>query len=152
MTTLYRGLLIISTLATVVARLCAQPSGARCAEVFAYHTDAGGTYAPAGAANPWRLKGWAITDPQGRFEFRTIRPAPDSGRDIPAHVHTTLTTGCRGHQFDDLMFDDDRLATKPYRNRFAAAGEHGLYGAVTRGADGAQAVSYTIRIREHGNF
>ena len=33
-----------------------------------------------------------------------------------------------------------------------AAGENGLYGAVTRGVDGSQEVSYTIRRREHGNF
>src|SRR4029453_17529789 len=46
-------------------------------EVFAYHTDNTGLYAAPGAADPWRLKGWAVTDAQGRFEFRTIRPAPD---------------------------------------------------------------------------
>ncbi len=120
-------------------------------EVFAYHTDAGGTYAPPGAADPWRLKGWAMTDAEGRFEFRTIRPAPYPGRDTPAHIHATLTTRCCGRQFDDLMFDDDPLATKAYRDRFAAVGEHGLYGMVVRGPDG-EIVSYTIRIREHGNF
>jgi protocatechuate 3,4-dioxygenase beta subunit len=121
-------------------------------EVFAYHTDAGGTYAPPGATDPWRLKGWAVTDAQGRFEFRTIRPAPYPGRDIPAHIHATLTTRCCGRQFDDLMFDDDPLATRAYRDRFATAGEHGLYGAVTRIAGGTEEVSYTFRIREHGNF
>jgi protocatechuate 3,4-dioxygenase beta subunit len=121
-------------------------------EVFAYHTDAGGTYAPPGAADPWRLKGWAITDAHGRFAFRTIRPAPYPGRDIPAHIHATLTTQCCGRQFDDLMFDDDPLATRAYRDQYAAAGEHGLYGTVTRAANGIEQVSYTIRIREHGNF
>jgi protocatechuate 3,4-dioxygenase beta subunit len=121
-------------------------------EVFAYHTDAGGSYAPPGSVDPWRLKGWAVTDTNGRFEFRTIRPAPYPGREIPAHIHATLTTGCCGRQFDDLMFDDDPLATRAYRDRFAAAGENGLYGAVTRAVDGTEEVSYTIRIREHGNF
>jgi protocatechuate 3,4-dioxygenase beta subunit len=121
-------------------------------EVFAYHTDATGRYAAAGAADPWRLKGWAVTDAQGRFEFRTIRPAPYPGRDVPAHVHATLTTSCCGHQFDDLMFDGDPLATNAYRERYAEAGEHGLYGVVTRMADGTERVSYTIRMREHGNF
>src|SRR5690349_3768295 len=29
-------------------------------EVFAYQTDQHGIYAPQGAADPWRLKGWAI--------------------------------------------------------------------------------------------
>src|SRR5262245_33329115 len=55
--------------------------------VFAYQTDATGLYAQAGAADPWRLKGWAVTDASGRFEFRTIRPAPYPNRPIPAHIH-----------------------------------------------------------------
>jgi protocatechuate 3,4-dioxygenase beta subunit len=121
-------------------------------EVFAYHTDAAGRYAAPGAADPWRLKGWAVTDAQGRFEFRTIRPAPYPDRDVPAHVHATLTTSCCGHQFDDLMFEGDPLATNAYREHFAEVGEHGLYGIVTRIADGTERVSYTIRMREHGNF
>ena len=121
-------------------------------EVFAYHTDRTGLYAADGAAEPWRLKGWAVTDDHGRFEFRTIRPAPYPNRDIPAHIHATVSTRCCGHQFADLMFEDDPLATTAYRERFAAAGEYGLYGKVTRNPDGSESVSYTIRIREHGNF
>src|SRR6187549_164844 len=31
-------------------------------EVLAYHTDNTGIYAAQGAADPWRLKGWAVTD------------------------------------------------------------------------------------------
>jgi len=121
-------------------------------EVFAYHTDRTGLYAAEGTGEPWHLKGWAVTDEHGRFEFRTIRPAPYPNRDIPAHIHATVSTHCCGHQFTDLMFEDDPLATNAYRERFAAAGEHGLYGKVTRNPDGSESVSYTIRIREHGNF
>src|SRR3954469_3606088 len=59
-------------------------------QVFAYQTDAAGLYAQPGATDPWKLKGWAVTDAQGRFEFRTIRPAPYPGRDIPAHHPSQL--------------------------------------------------------------
>ena len=45
------------------------------AVVFAYQTDAKGLYREPGKQG-WRLKGWAITDQEGRFEFSTIRPAP----------------------------------------------------------------------------
>ncbi len=120
-------------------------------EVFAYHTDSTGIYAATGASDPWRLKGWAVTDAQGRFQFTTIRPAPYPGHDIPAHVHATVTTTCCGRQFSDLMFDDDPLATKEYRDRLAAANEHGLYGKV-RVAAPAQHVDYSIRIRTKGDF
>lgn len=43
-------------------------------QVIAYQTDRTGIYAAPGAADQWRLKGWAVTDAQGRFEFRTNRP------------------------------------------------------------------------------
>lgn len=121
-------------------------------EVFAYHTDRTGHYAKDGATDPWRLKGWAVTDANGRFEFRTIRPEMYPSRNTPAHVHTTLTTSCCGHQFNDLMFEDDPLATQAFREHFAEVGEHGLYATVARNVDGTESVSYTIRIREHGNF
>jgi protocatechuate 3,4-dioxygenase beta subunit len=121
-------------------------------EVFAYHTDRTGHYAAEGATDPWRLKGWAVTDANGRFEFRTIRPEMYPSRNTPAHIHATLTTSCCGHQFDDLMFEDDPLATPAFRDHYAEVGEHGLYAPVTRNADGTESVSYTIRIREHGNF
>src|SRR5262249_15448655 len=51
------------------------------AVVFAYHTDREGHYDRPGAGpHSWRLKGWALTDAAGRFEFRTIRPAPYPNR------------------------------------------------------------------------
>ena len=52
-------------------------------DVFAYQTDQHGIYAAPGAADPWRLKGWAVTDAQGRFEFRTIRPAAYPSNTVP---------------------------------------------------------------------
>jgi len=121
-------------------------------EIFAYHTDATGRYALAGADDPWRLKGWAVTDAQGRFEFRTIRPGPYPGRAVPAHIHLTAAAPSCGHQFTDLMFDDDPLATQAYREHYAAVGEHGLYGAVRTRAEGGQEVTYTIRLRPRGDF
>jgi protocatechuate 3,4-dioxygenase beta subunit len=85
---------------------CSTPQGKPAAgvEVFAYHTDRTGLYSAPHAADPWRLKGWAVTDAEGRFEFRTIRPAPYPNRPIPAHVHVTLSAACCGRQFHELMF------------------------------------------------
>jgi protocatechuate 3,4-dioxygenase beta subunit len=117
-------------------------------EIFAYHTDITGFYAKPGAADPWRLKGWAVTDPQGRFEFRTIRPAPYPGRAIPAHVHLSLVTRCCGRQFAEVMFEDDPLATPEYRSRNAGV----LFGKLDSRADGAQETSYTIRLKPEGDF
>lgn len=79
--------------------------------VFAYHTDREGRYDRRGApAHSWRLKGWAKTDADGRFEFRTIRPAPYPGGKHAAHIHVTVFTadGARYHAGGPL-FDDDAL-------------------------------------------
>jgi protocatechuate 3,4-dioxygenase beta subunit len=124
------------------------PSGKPAAgvEVFAYHTDQGGIYAQPGAADPWRLKGWAVTDAQGRFEFRTIRPGPYPGGRIPAHVHLTFSTACCGRQISEVMFEDDPIVTPAYRQQ----NQQVLYGKVTRGAEGVQETSYTFRLTPHG--
>ena len=118
-------------------------------EVFAYQTDQRGIYAPPGAKDPWRLKGWAVTDAQGRFEFRTIRPAAYPNRDIPGHIHLSFVTKCCGRQWSEVKFDDDPLATEQYRQR---QGADVLFGKVTKRADGSQETSYTFRLKPRGDF
>jgi protocatechuate 3,4-dioxygenase beta subunit len=117
-------------------------------EVLAYHTDNTGIYAAPGAADPWRLKGWAVTDAQGRFEFRTIRPAPYPGGQIAAHVHFLIAASCCGRQIAEVMFDDDPIATPAYRERTRGV----LFGRVSRGAGGAQEVSYVLKLKPGGDF
>ena len=127
------------------------PSGKPAAgvEVFAYQTDTHGIYAPPGAADPWPLKGWAVTDAQGRFEFRTIRPAAYPSNTIPGHVHLTFKSACCGRQVTEVMFDDDPLATKEYRERQAAGV---MFGKVTKRGDGSQETSYTFTLKPRGDF
>ncbi len=118
-------------------------------EVFAYQTDTKGIYAAPGAADPWPLKGWAVTDAQGRFEFRTIRPAAYPSNDVPGHIHLSFVTSCCGRQGSEVMFEDDPLATKEFRARQASGI---LFGKITRRADGAQETSYTFRLKPRGDF
>jgi protocatechuate 3,4-dioxygenase beta subunit len=134
----------------VVRGTVLDPSGkaAPAVEVFAYQTDATGLYAKDGNAYPWRLRGWAVTDAQGRFEFRTIRPAAYPNRDIPGHVHLSFVSACCGRQTSEVMFDDDPLATPDYRRRNSAV----MFGAITKRADGSQETSYTFRLKARGEF
>jgi protocatechuate 3,4-dioxygenase beta subunit len=94
--------------------------------VFAYHTDASGVYdVPGSGAHSWRLRGWAVTDAQGRFEFETIRPAPYPNRTTAAHVHLSLEGPHLQRRWGGLVLDDDPLVTASERAASARAGRFG---------------------------
>ena len=119
--------------------------------VFAYQTDARGLYNKP-LASGWRLRGWAKSDAQGHFEFRTIRPAsyPISGP--PAHIHLTLDgPGLRRRWTEDIEFSDDPVLTEAHKQRSAAKGKFGSVRAVTTRA-GVQHVDAHLRIEEKGFF
>ena len=119
--------------------------------VFAYQTDRAGIYAAPGAADQWRLKGWAVTDAQGRFELRTIRPGsyPEGGN--PAHIHLIFTTACCGRQVSEMVFDDDPLITKDFRDRHGPSSIF-VFARPSAKPDGSQEVAYTIKLKAAGNF
>ena len=98
------------------------------AVVFAYHTDRDGLYDRPGVAHSWRLKGWAKTDAQGNFEFRTIRPGAYPNSRIAQHVHFTIFTasGERYHA-GELNFMDDEFVSAGER---AASAREGTFGHV----------------------
>ena len=92
------------------------------AVVFAYHTDATGAYNRPGVSG-WRLKGWAMTDAEGRFTFETIRPAPYPSHREAAHVHLSVEgAGVRRQTLEDVLFADDPLLSAAQRERSQAAG------------------------------
>jgi protocatechuate 3,4-dioxygenase beta subunit len=120
--------------------------------VFAYHTDARGIYdEPEKGAHSWRLKGWAMTDAEGRFEFETIRPAPYPNRMTPAHVHFSLEGPGLQRRWAGLQFDDDPLVPAEERARSAKAGRFGSVRPVVM-RHGVQNVDLPIRITDEGIF
>lgn len=86
--------------------------------VYAYHTDHGGIYPPAGNRHG-RLRGWAMTDAKGRYRFDTIRPGAYPGREVSEHVHMhVIEPGVGTYYIDNLEFADDPLQTgKPGAGR-----------------------------------
>ncbi|UXI67046.1 hypothetical protein [Tahibacter amnicola] len=77
--------------------------------VYGYHTDASGVY-PSGESRHGRLRGWARTDGQGRYEFSSIRPAAYPGRGVPAHIHMhIIEPDVATYYIDDIHFTDDPL-------------------------------------------
>lgn len=122
------------------------------AVVFAYHTDRAGLYAPQGSpAHTWRLRGWARTDSQGRFEFHTIRPGAYPSRNQAEHVHFAVYAGSGNHHGGALEFDDDPLITDAHRRQEGASGEFGMVRKVRREGK-TQHVDYAIRLNPRERF
>lgn len=112
--------------------------------VFAYHTDRAGYYDRAGAPpHSWRLKGWALTDTDGRFEFDTIRPGAYPRHTTPEHIHIGIfVPDGRRYWADGLVFDDDPLL--PAADR-ATAGH-------VRREGGVQHMDFTFRLNPKNRF
>lgn len=95
-----------------------RPDGKTPAEgilVYVYHTNIEGVYPKKGdetdnARRHGYLRGWMVTDPNGYYEFETIKPEPYPSRSEPAHIHYTIT----GPDFEEywiksLLFEGDSL-------------------------------------------
>lgn len=115
--------------------------------VYAYHTDSHGMYptdetiSGREAYRHGRLRGWALTDDNGRYAFETIRPAGYPGTDIPQHIHMhVIEPGCCTYSIDDICFEDDPRLTSDKRRRLAGGrGGNGVTLPVRR-SDGSWAV------------
>jgi len=138
----------------VVSGQVFDPSGEKPAAgvvVYAYHTDAQGYYRRQGQPGPGgrvpRLRGWARSDAQGRFQFRTIRPAPYPNGGIPAHIHFYLWGAGYPRQWTpELEFQGDRSVTAEALAKSAALGRFANIQPLVRGPDGAWHATINFRL------
>lgn len=90
--------------------------------VYAYHTDSRGIYPRderlkgQAAYRHGRLRGWVISNAEGRYQFDTIRPASYPDGKTPAHVHMhVIEKGCCTYYIDSIHFEDDVRLTRKER-------------------------------------
>lgn len=85
--------------------------------LYVYHTDAEGYYRKGSnsSSNP-RLHGTMITNGEGKYEFRTIKPKNYPGGGVPAHIHYVLSGKGYSKQYDEVLFDGDPYITPKDRN------------------------------------
>jgi protocatechuate 3,4-dioxygenase beta subunit len=122
--------------------------------VYAYHTDAGGIYPrPAkslgGAADRHgRLRGWAMTDRDGRYTFETIRPASYPQQRIPQHIHMhVIEPHCATYYIDEVVFTDDPMLTPTaLEHHHADRGGSGITTPKRQASGGAWLVTRDIRL------
>lgn len=94
--------------------------------IYAYHTNAAGIYpkrTPDDGRAQWRhgyLRGWVRTGRDGKYEFRTIKPAAYPGRTEPAHIHLTMSAANYPEYVGTIWFADDPLVTPELRARNGA--------------------------------
>ena len=122
--------------------------------VHAYHRDHDGfEFGPNdNSLTTWRLQGWVQTDVEGRFELRTIRPAPDHLDREGAHIHFTLESSDFGRQWAPKVFlSDDPLVTANQRQRSEEAGEFSWVQEVQT-VDSVQHLDVRIRLKEKADF
>jgi len=121
--------------------------------MYVYQTDETGRYAERGAKAP-RIRGWMTTDAQGRYEYRTFRPAPYPGSSVPAHVHVQLWGSGYWPQWGTtLKFADDPLLPERERSRSAEAGRFAWVCAPAVEIDGSQRCRHDLRLStEMGSF
>ncbi len=92
-----------------------QPDGTTPAEgivLFVYHTDSTGYYNKEDDAYNPRLRGWMKTGKDGKYEFKTIKPAPYPKRTTPAHIHAQIySSQIPEYSIDDYWFEGDPFIT-----------------------------------------
>ncbi len=99
--------------------------------LYVYQTDATGRYQPGAsqvhARRHGHLRGWVKTDTQGRYEFKTIRPASYPNSNIPQHIHAIIREpGKSVYWIDDFFFDDDPFLNMAERSRQEQRGGNGI--------------------------
>ena len=114
--------------------------------VYVYHTDASGLYQTK-AGDPPRLRAWLLTDAQGRYAYRTIRPASYPKSTIPAHVHTQMWGAHFPRQYGtELEFADDPFLEAEHREASRRLGRFGGIVTPARGDDGVWRATHDLRL------
>ena len=100
----------------------------------------------------WRLQGWAKTNSEGKFEFHTIRPAPDHIGREGGHIHFTVVSAEFGKQWaHKVHFLDDPKITQKEKQQSAAKGQFGWVKEV-KPYNGIQHVNVAIKLKEKADF
>lgn len=122
--------------------------------IYAHHTNNAGLYAHGSNQTVWsrrhgRLRGWAVTDEDGRYTFRTIKPAIYPDRSMPAHVHLFVgEPGRRPYYVDDVVFDGEFGVTPAYRKACELRGGSGII-KLSRTSEDILLAQRDIRLEPH---
>ena len=115
--------------------------------LYAYHTDAAGLYSETNDNTDPRLKATVVTDAQGRYELRTIKPAPYPGGGVPAHIHYRISGEGMAEQRFDLNFEGDPYLSTRQKERSARLDRFGSIRPLVDDGSGGWKCVYDLRLR-----
>ncbi len=117
--------------------------------LFVYHTDATGHYDSEDDPFAPRIRGWMRTGSDGRYLFRSIRPAPYPNHSEPAHIHVHLWSDTMPEHFlPEYWFAGDPLIPPAAAARFRGLGAFSPIVTLTRGPDGVWRGVRDIRLEQ----
>jgi protocatechuate 3,4-dioxygenase beta subunit len=112
--------------------------------LYVYHTDATGYYSKDDDPYNPRLRGWLKTGPDGKYEIRTIKPAPYPHRTTPAHIHAQIySETIPEYAIDEYWFEGDPFIN-PEQKRLLLTGRGGFNSIVKLTRD-SNRVLYGVR-------
>ena len=99
--------------------------------LYVYHTDNAGHYSTGPnqklGKRHGHLRGWMKTDGEGRYQFKTIRPAAYPNGKDPQHIHPIVEESATSiYWIDEYLFDDDPLVTEEVKSRQHKRGGSGI--------------------------
>jgi protocatechuate 3,4-dioxygenase beta subunit len=116
--------------------------------VHVYHTDARGYYSKDGKdESQHRIRATMITDAEGKYEFRTIKPASYPNNRIPAHVHYVVSGDGIEEQRFELRFEGDRYLSDREKAVDSERGRFGHIKPLVKDADGVLRCEFNIKVQ-----
>ena len=105
--------------------------------LFVYHTDATGYYNKEDDVYNPRLRGWMKTGKDGKYQFRTIKPAPYPKRTTPAHIHAQIySSQIPEYSIDEYLFEGDPFLTPEEKAKLTGRGGFSAIIKLTRNNEG----------------
>lgn len=86
--------------------------------LYIYHTNESGIYKASSSETGWgkrhgSLRGWIVTDIDGRYTFYTLKPGAYPGRTFAAHIHPViLESDGKYYYIEDYYFEGDEFLTE----------------------------------------
>lgn len=124
--------------------------------LYVYHTNAEGIYPTRGdetgnARRHGYLRGWVITDAEGRYTVHTIKPGSYPGGNEPAHIHMTVKQPGRDEDWiDSVLFEGDPKITRRILDRRTGRGGEGIV-ALEEGPDGTLRARRDVILKAEDN-